>query len=184
MEVGSSDARACRARMSTCQGRISRHPGDAFRSAGELPGGGLSACSKCESVTPTSRMPFAGKHGAHKAEADLAQGFLEVTIAGRVRLRVAWRKSSYLIFTVTVRPKACAFSHQAQTSSAIACTPASISAGCVRSLEKVVSDPEDCVGGPARPDGGPRHWRWRETKRPDCRVFAGKPTTVAADLHR
>jgi len=48
-----------------------------------------------------------------------------------------------LIFTVTVRPRKSAFSHQVQTSSAIAITPASIRAGSVRSSGKVVSDPED-----------------------------------------
>ena len=36
------------------------------------------------------------------------------------------RKSAHLIFTVTVRPREFAFSHQAQTSLAIAITPASI----------------------------------------------------------
>ena len=35
------------------------------------------------------------------------------------------------------------FSHQAQTSSAIAITPASIRTGSIRSSGKVVSDPED-----------------------------------------
>src|SRR2546428_10855532 len=67
-------------------------------------------------------------------------------IAGRVRLRVTCRKSAYLIFTVTVRPKACLFSHQAQTSSAIASTPASMATGSVRSSAKVISDPEDLRG--------------------------------------
>jgi len=56
---------------------------------------------------------------------------------------VTWRKSANFTLTVTVRPKACAFSHQAQTSSAMACTPASISAGSVRSRAKVVSEPDD-----------------------------------------
>src|SRR6266487_2931585 len=66
--------------------------------------------------------------------------------AGRVRLRVTCRKSAYLIFTVTVRPETRVFSHQAQTSSAIASTPASMSAGSVRSSVKVLSDPEDLRG--------------------------------------
>jgi hypothetical protein len=42
------------------------------------------------------------------------------------RLRVAIWKFAHLIFTVTVRPRDFAFSHQPQTSSAIAMTPASI----------------------------------------------------------
>src|SRR5215469_9353878 len=67
-------------------------------------------------------------------------------IAGKVRLRVACWKSAYLIFTVTVRPKVRAFSHHVQTSSAIVWTPASTSAGSMRSSEKVVSDPEDFRG--------------------------------------
>src|SRR5436305_14741038 len=67
-------------------------------------------------------------------------------VAGNVWLRVTCRKLAYLIFTVTVRPKVCVFSHQAQTSSAIASTPASMAAGSVRSSAKVVSDPEDLRG--------------------------------------
>ena len=42
------------------------------------------------------------------------------------RLPSAQRKSAHLIFTVTVRPREFAFSHHAQTSLAIAITPASI----------------------------------------------------------
>src|SRR5262249_42755274 len=61
-------------------------------------------------------------------------------------LRVTSRKSAYLIFTVTVRPQTRVFSHQAQTSSAIASTPASTSTGSVRSSAKVLSDPEDLRG--------------------------------------
>jgi len=51
-----------------------------------------------------------------------------------------------LIFTVTVRPNAWALAHQSQTSSAIDSTPASISPGSVKSLAKVVSDPDDLRG--------------------------------------
>jgi type IV secretion system protein VirB4 len=40
--------------------------------------------------------------------------------AGKLRLRVTWLKSANFTFTVTVRPKAFAVSHQAQTSSAMA----------------------------------------------------------------
>jgi hypothetical protein len=43
----------------------------------------------------------------------------------------------------TVRPRQFVFSHQAQTSSAIAITRASICAGSIRSSGKVLSDPED-----------------------------------------
>ncbi len=50
------------------------------------------------------------------------------------------------IFTVTVRPKAPAPSHQAKTSSARAATAASISAGRIRSAAKVVSEPDDLRG--------------------------------------
>jgi hypothetical protein len=59
----------------------------------------------------------------------------------KLRLRVTWRKSAN--FTFTVRPKALALSHQAQTSSAMASTPASISADAIRSRSKVVSEPEN-----------------------------------------
>jgi len=52
-------------------------------------------------------------------------------------------KSANFIFTVTVRPNAFAFSHHAQTSSAMAATPASISAAAPRSRAKVVAEPED-----------------------------------------
>src|ERR1700755_3314024 len=53
---------------------------------------------------------------------------------GKLRLRVTWWKSANLTFTVTFLPKAFAFSHQAQTSSAIALVPDSISSAEVRSL--------------------------------------------------
>src|SRR3984957_839489 len=59
------------------------------------------------------------------------------------RLREDIWKFAHLIFTVTVRPRQFVFSHQAQTSSAIAITPASIRTGSIRSSGKVVSDPED-----------------------------------------
>jgi hypothetical protein len=59
------------------------------------------------------------------------------------RLRVVIWKLAHLTFTVTVRPREFAFSHQPQTSSAIAITPASIRAGSIRSSGKVVSEPDD-----------------------------------------
>jgi hypothetical protein len=47
---------------------------------------------------------------------------------------------------VTVLPNAFASSHQVQTSSAIPMMPNSISSAAVRSLAKVVSEPEDLRG--------------------------------------
>ncbi len=67
-------------------------------------------------------------------------------IAGKLRLRVTCWKSANFTFTVTARPKALAFSHQAQTSSAMASTPASIWAAAVRSRSKVASEPKDLRG--------------------------------------
>jgi hypothetical protein len=83
------------------------------------------------------------------------------------RLREDIWKSAHLIFTVTVRPRQFIFSHRAQTSSAIAITPASIRAGSIRSSEKVVSDPEE------------RGSIYRIEKDPNDRVAAAPPTDAA-----
>src|SRR5271166_433899 len=99
---------------------------------------------KFESVTPTSRMPFGGGKTDRIRSRATSYNLSLVAIAVSIdRLRVEIWKSAHLIFTVTVRPRECVFSHHLQTSSAISITPASIPAGSVRSSGKVLSDPDD-----------------------------------------
>src|SRR4029077_11226640 len=74
---------------------------------------GLS--SKLETVTPSSRMPLAvGKSVRTSSTPAWRNRSCRATKEEKLQLRVTWRKSANFTLTVTVRPKACAFSHQAQ----------------------------------------------------------------------
>src|ERR1700719_1108407 len=103
--------------------------------------------SKFDTVTPSSRTPLAvGSSVRTSSTLAWRRRSWRAIIVEKLRLRVTWRKLANFTFTVTVRPKALALSHQAQTSSAMASTPASISADAIRSRSKVVSEPEDLRG--------------------------------------
>ena len=82
---------------------------------------------KFESVTPTNRIPLCGgKTVRINSRASSCSLSLVSIGVSTDRLREDIWKFAHLIFTVTVRPRQFVFSHQAQTSSAIAITPASI----------------------------------------------------------
>ena len=83
------------------------------------------------------------------------------------------------------RPNALAFSHQAQTSSAMATAPASISSGAVRSRSKVVSEPEDFLCRSATTGRSSSPWaiaRYQVADLPN--VAAGRPTISLANRRR
>ena len=75
--------------------------------------------SKFDTVTPSSRTPLAVGSSV-RTSSTLAwrrRSWRAITVE-KLRLRVTWRKLANFTFTVTVRPKALALSHQAQTPSA------------------------------------------------------------------
>src|SRR5262249_6070764 len=74
------------------------------------------ATEKFEIVTPTSRMPLGGgKTDRIRPRATSCSLSLVSMLVSIDRLRVDIWKLAHLIFTVTVRPRKSAFSHQVQT---------------------------------------------------------------------
>ena len=109
--------------------------------------GGTLPCrtTKFDRVTPTRRTPFGGGNTDRISPSCASmQGRPAVDRPGQGLAAGRLLEVGPLdLHRHRARRAAPVFSHQAQTSSAIASTPASMRAGSIRSSSKVVSDPDD-----------------------------------------
>ena len=103
-----------------------------------------AAASSPATVTPSSRTPRGGgKSGRSRSRPVASSAACDTTGTRPDRLRVIWRKSAYLTFTVTVRPSCPPRWHAAQTLANSGAIAGPTSSQRSRSRSNVVSAPTD-----------------------------------------